>query len=135
MKKSLILAVMVALPLMAQDAAPAENKCCPKPDCACADGRPCLPPPAGSRAPKDPRMSPEKQAEFLARWDADKDGQLSDEEKAAAKADWEKKHAERGLKGKCGHREHGPKGKCGQHEHAPEGCECPPPACCLGDAE
>ena len=126
-------AVLAALPLMAQDAAPAQNACCPMPDCAYAENRPCLP-----CCPKGPRFSPEKKAEFLAkwdadkdgklsceekkalheamkanfekrmleRWDADKDGRLSDEEKAAAKAEWDKKRAER----KCGRRGHGPKG-------------------------
>lgn len=89
----------------------------------------------GHRGPKGPRcggfrghrhMSPEQKAEcrakFMEKFDANKDGQLDDAEKAAAKAEFEKKRAERG--GKCGKR--GP--KCGRRGHRGPKCGAPAPA-------
>ncbi len=88
--------------------------------------RPCCGGPRGHR-----HMNPEKMAEcrakFMEKFDANKDGQLDDAEKAAAKAEFEAKRAERG--GKCGKR--GPKRPCGCPScgSKPEKqCEAPAPA-------
>ena len=103
MKKSLFFALFAALPVMAQDAAPEQ---CPaqKPCCKampCAPAKPCC---------GKPGQRPDFHKMMLEKFDANKDGQLDDAEKAAAKADFEKMRAERGPK--CGHR--GPKGpRCG----------------------
>ncbi len=59
MKKSLLIALFAAMPLMAQDFPQ-------KPECA-------------------PQLTEEQKAEMLAKFDADKDGQLSDEERKAAR--------------------------------------------------
>ena len=87
MKKSLFFALFAALPVMAQEAAP---KQCPaqKPCCKampCAPAMPCCGKP-GSR--------PDFHKVMLEKFDANKDGQLDDAEKAAAKADFEAKRAE-----------------------------------------
>ena len=87
MKKSLFFALFAALPVMAQEAAPEQ---CPaqKPCCKampCAPAMPCCGKP-GSR--------PDFHKMMLEKFDANKDGQLDDAEKAAAKADFEAKRAE-----------------------------------------
>ena len=92
MKKSLLVALFAAMPLLAQE--------CPKmPECGKA--RPCC-----AKKMNRPQLSEEQKAEmkakFMEKFDADKDGQLSDAEKEAVKADFEKnapKFHKRGPKG------------------------------------
>ena len=88
MKKSLFFALFAALPVMAQEAAPEQ---CPvqKPCCKpmpCAPAMPCC----GKPGPR-----PDFHKMMLEKFDANKDGQLDDAEKAAAKADFEAKRAEK----------------------------------------
>ena len=87
MKKSLFFALFAALPMMAQDAAPEQ---CPaqKPCCkamSCAPAKPCC----GKHGER-----PDFRKMMLEKFDANKDGQLDDSEKAAAKAEFEAKRAE-----------------------------------------
>ncbi|MBQ3241138.1 MAG: hypothetical protein IJB00_08170 [Akkermansia sp.] len=87
MKKSLFFALFAALPVMAQEAAPEQ---CPaqKPCCKampCAPAKPCC----GKHGER-----PDFRKMMLEKFDANKDGQLDDAEKAAAKAAFEAKRAE-----------------------------------------
>ena len=145
--KSLLLTLMAAaMPLMAQEAAPA-----PQPAQPC----PCHKPHfkhilAKFDANKDGQLDDQekaamkeafeaRKAEFekkiLEKFDANKDGQLDDQEKAAMKAEFAERRGPR-------HRGHGPAmrsprrgGCCGApgpqgRRPAPQGCPCcaPPPA-------
>ena len=97
MKKSLLIALFAAMPLVAQE--------CPQKPC-CAPQKPCC------MKMQRPQLTEEQKAEmkakFMEKFDADKDGQLSDAEKEAAKAEFQK----RGPKfGKRGHRRPGCCGK------------------------
>lgn len=71
MKKTLFVALFAMLPVVAQDAAPQQW---------------------GPRRPADAEMK----AKFLEKFDADKDGRLSETEKEAAKAEFGKKRGKRG---------------------------------------
>ena len=91
MKKALFIALFAAMPIMAQE--------CPKMPCF-AGPKPCC------KKMQRPQLSEEKKAEmkakFMEKFDADKDGQLSDAEKEAAKAEFKKnapKFQKRGQKG------------------------------------
>ena len=99
MKKSLLVALFAAMPLLAQE--------CPKmPECGKA--RPCC-----AKKMNRPQLSEEQKAEmkakfearraemkakFMEKFDADKDGKLSDAEKEAVKAEF-KKNAPKFRKG------------------------------------
>ena len=114
--KSLLLTLMAAaMPIMAQEAAPA-------------------PAPGPHPTPACPCQNPHFK-HMLAKFDANKDGQLDDQEKAAMKAEFAERRGPR-------HRGHGPAmrsprrgGCCGApgpqgRRPAPQGCPCcaPPPA-------
>ena len=101
MKKSLLIALFAAMPLMAQE-------CPQKPECApqhpCCFGK--MHRPHGPR----PQLTEEQKAEmkakfearkakFMEKFDADKDGQISDAEKEAIKAEFGKRGPRR--HGKC----------------------------------
>ena len=86
MKKSLLIALFAAMPLMAQE-------CPQKPECA--DKKPCC---RKMVRPARPQLTEEQKAEmkakFMEKFDADKDGQISDAEKEAIKAQFEARKAE-----------------------------------------
>ena len=91
MKKSLLIALFAAMPLMAQE--------CPQKPC-CAPQKPCC------MKMQRPQLTEEQKAEmkakFMEKFDADKDGQISDAEKEAIKAEFAKRGPKRGPKcGKC----------------------------------
>ena len=86
MKKSLLVALFAAMPLMAQDC-PAKADCCPKhPGCFGMMHRPHGPRPELTDEQKAEMKAKfeARHAEMLARFDADKDGKLSCEERKAA---------------------------------------------------
>ena len=121
MKKTLLFALAAALPLFAQDAAPA-----PAPSVPATAVQPAR--------HHRPQMTEEQKAAFrakmLEKFDTNKDGQLDDAEKEAMKAEFMKHH--QGQPGKPGmHRPHGPRPEarpaaapcnCGCNEGKP--CEC-----------
>ena len=99
MKKSLLIALFAVLPVMAQE-------CPQKPECA--DKKPCCRKMCRPNGPR-PELTEEQKAEmkakfearkaemkakFMEKFDADKDGQISDAEKEAIKAQFEAKKAE-----------------------------------------
>ena len=95
MKKALLIALFAAMPIMAQE--------CPQKPC-CADKKPCC-----MKKMQRPQLTEEQKAEmkakFMEKFDADKDGQISDAEKAdfeakkaEMKAKFEAKKAERKAK-------------------------------------
>ena len=84
MKKSFIIAMIAALPAFAQQEVPAENVT-PQPRHWGAAGE----------MPKAPNRE-EMQRKMLEKFDADKDGQLSDAEKEAIKAEMKNRHGKRG---------------------------------------
>ena len=91
MKKSLLIALFAAMPLVAQE--------CPQKPC-CAPQKPCC------MKMQRPQLTEEQKAEmkakFMEKFDADKDGQISDAEKEAIKAEFAKRGPKRGPKcGKC----------------------------------
>ncbi len=130
MKKSLLFALLAAMPLMAQEC-PDKPACCPKhPCCFGKMHRPQL----------TEEQKAAMKAKFMERFDTDKDGQISDAEKEAIKAQFEARHAERKARfmekfdtdkdgqisdaekeaikaefGKCGPRRHGKCGRKGPH--------------------
>ena len=113
MKKSLLIALFAAMPLMAQE-------CPQKPECA--DKKPCC---RKMVRPARPQLTEEQKAEmkakFMEKFDADKDGQISDAEKEAAKAEFAKRGPKRGPKcGKKGPRRPHCGGKCGKKGQRPE---------------
>ncbi len=85
MKKTILFAIAAALPVFAQDAAPAPAA--PEAPAAAVQ-------PAGPRHMQ--KMTEEQKAEFrakmLEKFDANKDGQLDDAEKEAMKAEFMKHH-------------------------------------------
>lgn len=153
--KITLLTLVAALPLMAQDPAPAPDGATPPP-----------PPAAPAEAPvhhhahgpmgraalmekfdtnKDGQLDDQekeamkaafeaRKAEFekrmLEKFDANKDGKLDDQEKAAMREEFAKTHGPgpRGMR----HGGHGPAmpGKPGCCGPKPEGCCPPPPPCC-----
>ena len=82
MKYTIILSVLAALPMLAQ--CPCGDKpCAPKaPACQCAHRH------------MNPQAMEAMKAKFMEKFDTNKDGQLSDEEKAEVKKHFEAKHAE-----------------------------------------
>ena len=114
MKNSVLFALVAALPLFAQDAAPA-----PAPSVPATAVQPAR--------HHRPQMTEEQKAAFhakmLEKFDTNKDGQLDDAEKEAMKAEFMKHH--QGQPGKPGmHRPHGPRPE-GRPAAAPaEPCNC-----------
>ena len=86
MKKALLIALFAAMPLMAQDA-PQKPCCAPQKPC-------CMKMHRGHRPQLTEEQKAEMKAKFMEKFDADKDGQISDAEKAAIKAEFEAKKAE-----------------------------------------
>ena len=82
MKKSLLIALFAAMPIMAQDC-PQKPECAPKKPC-------CMKMHRGHRPQLTEEQKAEMKAKFMEKFDTNKDGQLSDEEKAAAKAEFKK---------------------------------------------
>ena len=84
MKKSLLIALFAAMPLVAQE--------CPQKPC-CAPQKPCC------MKMQRPQLTEEQKAEmkakFMEKFDADKDGQISDAEKEAIKAEFAKRGPKR----------------------------------------
>mgnify|MGYP003288862431 CR=1 FL=1 len=114
MKNVLLVALFAAMPLMAQEC-PQKPECAPKAPC-CFAKKHCGPRPELSeeqKAEMKAKFEARKaafEAKLLEKFDADKDGKLSDAEKEAIKADFEKnapKFHKRGPKGprccKCCH--------------------------------
>ena len=85
MKKALLIALFAAMPIMAQE--------CPQKPC-CADKKPCC-----MKKMQRPQLTEEQKAEmkakFMEKFDADKDGQISDAEKEAIKAEFAKRGPKR----------------------------------------
>lgn len=150
MKKTLLFAIVAALPLCAQEAAPAPSvpatavqPAAAPCNCGCNEGKPCeckqhkhegKPGMHGPRHHhRHPQLTEEQRAAFhakmLEKFDTNKDGQLDDAEKEAMKAELKKHH-----EGKPGRRGHGPRPEgrpapapqqpcnCGCNEGKP--CEC-----------
>ena len=86
MKKSLLIALFAAMPLMAQDC-PQKPECAPQKPC-------CMKMHRGHRPQLTEEQKAEMKAKFMEKFDTDKDGQISDAEKAAIKAQFEAKQAE-----------------------------------------
>ena len=111
MKKSLLIALFAAMPIMAQDC-PQKPECAPQKPCCMKMHRGHRPQlteeqKAEMKAKFEARQA-EMKAKFMEKFDTNKDGQLSDEEKAAAKAEFKKnapkfrKHGRHGKRcGKC----------------------------------
>ena len=100
MKKALLIALFAAMPIMAQE--------CPQKPC-CADKKPCC-----MKKMQRPQLTEEQKAEmkakfeakkaerkakFMEKFDTDKDGQISDAEKEAIKAEFAKRGPKCGKKG------------------------------------
>ena len=101
MKKSLLLALFVAMPLMAQEAAPQMPEGAPQMPAApqMPEAAPQMVMPHGPRPELTEEQKAEMKAKFMEKFDADKDGQLSDAEKEAAKAEFQKRAPKCGKKG------------------------------------
>ena len=105
MKKYLLVALMAAMPVMAQDCCPDKPECGPKHlGCFHKMHHPHGPRPqlseeqkAEMKAKFEARRA-EMKAKFMEKFDADKDGKLSDAEKEAVKAEF-KKNAPKFRKG------------------------------------
>ena len=104
MKTSLIIAVVSALPLLAQEPAPQQEA-----PAAPQGGQPQA---QGMhrghgrhmQGPRGPHMNQEMRKQMLEKFDTDKDGKLSDEERKAAREDFMKNHPQmRGPRGGHGH--------------------------------
>ena len=99
MKKSLLIALFAAMPLVAQEC-PQKPCCAPQKPCCMKMRRPQLTEEqkAEMKAKFEARKA-EMKAKFMEKFDADKDGQLSDAEKEAAKAEFQKRAPKCGKKG------------------------------------
>ena len=130
MKTSLIIAIVSSLPLLAQEPAPQPEAPAPAPQGEQAQpqgqgmhrghGRHMQ----GSRGQHRGMMNPEQQKKMLEKFDTDKDGKLSDEERKAAREEFMKNHPQmpdrRGPRGGHGGWHHGPQGgPQGAPEQAP----------------
>ena len=98
MKTSLIIAIVSSLPLLAQEPAPQ-----PEAPASAPQGEQAQPQGQGmhrshgrhmqgSRGPHRGMMDPEQQKKMLEKFDTDKDGKLSDEERKAAREEFMKNH-------------------------------------------
>lgn len=106
MTKTLFMALFAALPVMAQEPAPAGDCCAPgapccKPEAPCCapakpEGKPCC----GKKhhGPRHHQMSEEQKAKFMEKFDTNKDGQIDEQEKEAIKAEFAKHAEERKAK-------------------------------------
>ena len=97
MKKSLLIALFAAMPIMAQDC-PQKPECAPKKPCCMKMHRGHRPQlteeqKAEMKAKFEARQA-EMKAKFMEKFDTDKDGKISDAEKEAIKAQFEAKKAE-----------------------------------------
>ena len=89
--------------------------------------RPQMPGQPGAQGPQGPRgphrgmMDPEQQKKMLEKFDTDKDGKLSDEERKAAREEFMKNHPQMpGRRGGRGGWHHGPQGAPQGEQPAPE---------------
>ena len=93
MKKSLLIALFAAMPLMAQDC-PQKPECAPKKPCCMKmhrGHRPQLT--EEQKADMNAKFEAKKaemKAKFMEKFDTDKDGKISDDEKEAIKAEFKK---------------------------------------------
>ena len=123
MKKSLLIALFAAMPLMAQEA-PQKPECAPQKPCCHKMVRPQRPQlteeqKAEMKAKFEARKA-EMKAKLMEKFDADKDGKISDAEKEAIKAEFAKRGGKKGPKfGKKGPRRPGC-GKKGQRPQRPQ---------------
>ena len=120
MKKALLIALFAAMPIMAQE--------CPQKPC-CADKKPCC-----MKKMQRPQLTEEQKAEmkakfeakkaerkakFMEKFDTDKDGQISDAEKEAIKAEFAKRGPKGPKFGKKGpRRPHGPRPQLTEEQKA-----------------
>ena len=113
MNKTIImtLAAALMLPAMANE----EQTPAPCGTSACEQQQPGRP---------GPRFSPEQRKAFIEKFDTDKDGQLSEEERKAAHEAMKKAHGQRGDRGPRA----GKHGRPGAPEGAPAPEEAPAPA-------
>lgn len=132
MKTSLIIAIVSSLPLLAQEPAPAPQPEAPTP---APQGEQAQPQGQGMHRghgrPHRVMMNPEQRKQMLEKFDTDKDGKLSDEERKAAREEFMKNHPQmpgrRGPRGGHGGWHHGPQGGP-QQAPAPQQGEQPAPA-------
>lgn len=112
MNKTIImtLAAALMLPAMANE----EQTPAPCGTSACEQQQPSRP---------GPRFSPEQRKAFIEKFDADKDGKLSDEERKAAHEAMKKAHGQRGERGDKGPRGPRPEGAEGRPEGRPGNAE------------
>ena len=130
MKTSLIIAIVTSLPLLAQEPAPQPEAPAPAPQ-----GEQAQPQGQGMHRghgrPHRVMMNPEQRKQMLEKFDTDKDGKLSDEERKAAREEFMKNHPQmpgrRGQRGGHGGWHHGPQGGP-QQAPAPQQGEQPAPA-------
>ena len=91
MKTSLIIAIVSSLPLLAQEPAPQPEAPAPAPQ-----GEQAQPQGQGMHRghgrPHRVMMNPEQRKQMLEKFDTDKDGKLSDEERKAAREEFMKNH-------------------------------------------
>ena len=112
MKKSLLIALFAVLPVMAQDAPQ-------KPECA--SQKPCCRKMVRSARPQlTEEQKAEMKAKFMEKFDADKDGKISDAEKEAIKAEFAKRGPKGPKFGKKGPRRPGCCGKKGPKGQRPQ---------------
>ena len=121
MKTSLIIAIVTSLPLLAQEPAPQPEAPAPAPQGEQAQGQGMHR--GHGRHMQGPRgqhrgmMNPEQQKQMLEKFDADKDGKLSEEEHKAMREEFMKNRPQ-GPRGPRGH--HGPQGRQqGEQPQAP----------------
>ena len=133
MKTSLIIAIVSSLPLLAQEPAPQPEAPAPAPQGEQAQpqsqgmhrghGRHMQ----GPRGQRHGMMNPEQQKQMLEKFDTDKDGKLSDEERKAMREEFMKNRPQMpGRRGGWHHGQNGPQG-APQAPAAPQG-EQPAPA-------
>ena len=132
MKTSLIIAIVSSLPLLAQEpAAPQETPAAPQGDQPQAQSQ-GMHRHHGGRHMQGPRphrvmMNPEQRKQMLEKFDTDKDGKLSDEERKAMREEFMKNRPQ-GPRGHRGfHGPHGPQGGQGGQGGQPQAPAQPAP--------
>ena len=113
MKTSLVIAIVSALPLLAQEPAPQEAPAAPQGDQPQAQGmhRHRGQHMQGPRGQHRGMMNPEQRKQILEKFDTDKDGKLSEEERKAAREEFMKNRPQMpDRRGGHGHWNHGPQG-------------------------
>ena len=118
MKTSLVIAIVSALPLLAQEPAPQEAPAAPQGDQPQAQGmhRHRGQHMQGPRGQHRGMMNPEQRKQILEKFDTDKDGKLSEEERKAMREEFMKNRPQ--MPGRPGAQ--GPHGPRGPHGMNPE---------------